>query len=183
MHSTRLAILGALLLTAACGKGDWPSEEERTLEEGKAPTPYTEAQIRKACPSGRVSVFEIEAAGGYVVRKRYRFLDADEQGVTIEVTVEDTGEQPVRKSRATWRELRAHASFPAESTEISERSVTTPAGTFDCLHYVVKTEEAGKSVVKTFDFARELPGMPIRMVAEFDGKQVQAMTLVSQSVE
>ena len=123
-------------------------------------------------------MFEIESAGGFVIKKRYRFLDADELGVTIESTVEGPAKQAPTSSRATWRELQANASFPKDSTQISEKRVETPAGTFDCLRYVVKSEENGKSVVKYLDFARELPGMPVRMTLEFVGQKVSAMTLV-----
>ena len=183
MHSIRMALLGALVTLAACGKSDWPGEEERTLEEGHAPTPYTEEQLRDGCPSGRVCVFEIESAGGFVIKKRYRYLDADEQGVTLEVAVEGPGQKPASKSRATWRELRKHASFPKESTRIEEQMVETKAGTFECLRYIVTSEEKGKTVVKYLDFARELPGMPVRMTLEYDGEKISSMTLVSHSVE
>jgi len=191
MLSLRLAmrpalLMAALLMAAACGKADWPSEEERTLEEGHAPTPYTAEQIRDGCPSGRVCEFKIESAGGYEVTKRYRFFDADDHGVVIEATVLGPaagGNQAPAKSRASWRELQSHASFPADSTQISNQQVETPAGTFQCMRYIVTTKEGGKTVTKYLDFARELPGMPVRMTLEYDGTKVSSMTLVSHGAE
>lgn len=186
MLSIRLAMFPALLILAACGKSDWPSEKERTLEEGHAPTPYTAAQIRDGCPSGRVCTFRLDSAGGYSMIKRYRYLEADDQGVTIEASVEASGpgrSQAPSTSRSNWRELQRHASFPADSTKISDQEVQTPAGTFQCMRYVVTTEEGGKTVVKYLDFARELPGMPVRLTLEYDGEQVSTMTLISHGAE
>ena len=186
MLSIRLAMIASLLLFAACGKSDWPSEEERTLEQGHAPTPYTAAQIRDGCPSGRVCTFRIESDGGFSIVKRYRYLEADDQGVTIEASLEGSGpggNQAPSKSRSNWRELQRHASFPADSTKISDQEVQTPAGTFQCMRYVVTTEEGGKTVVKYLDFARELPGMPVRMTLEYDGKQISTKTLISHGAE
>ena len=55
---------------------------------------------------------------------------------------------------AKWTELQAHASFPDADTNISQGTVTTPAGTFDCWAYTVTRREAAGKVVETFYFAK-----------------------------
>lgn len=56
-----------------------------------------------------------------------------------------------------------------------EEKTTTPAGTFDCVVYVV---QGTPGEVRTFYFAKTLPGAPVLFFTEKDGKRVMTSTLV-----
>jgi hypothetical protein len=79
----------------------------------------------------------------------------------------------------TWRELQAHASFPADHTTIVAETIETGIGPLDCLRYTVRegtTEEV-------FWFAKDLPGMPIRYATREDGQVVTTVTVVANTLE
>lgn len=189
---TSILILAALL-HAGCG-GDapppspsspdtrWPTAEARTLQEDHAPTPFTADQIRKGCPSGRTSTFftESEADGrGFLV---IRFERADAEGVTTTVEFLDEQRQRIRASpmqRATWGELQRHASFPLATTTVRDEVVEVPAGRFACLVYEVSEPSEGADVTTRYDFARALPGMPVRVLKSRGGRVVSRQELVT----
>ncbi len=160
----------------------WPTAEARTLREGHAPTPFTADQIRQGCPSGRTSTFftESEAEGrGFLV---IRFERADAEGVTT--TVEFLDEQRQRRrapsmQRATWEQLQLHASFPLATTTVRDEVVEVPAGRFACLVYEDAQPSEGADVTTRYDFARSLPGMPIRVLKSSGGRVVSRQELVS----
>jgi hypothetical protein len=72
-----------------------------------------------------------------------------------------------------WTALHEHARFPRSATTISNESLALPAGTFDAMRYVVTKGD----VVKTYWFARSLPGPPVKMEVVKDGKTVMTMTM------
>jgi len=167
-------LLPAALLCAA-------PEDERRLEPGHAPTPYTAAQIREGCPQGRKAVYLVEAPGREAVRQTMRFLKCDAEGADLEVSrakADGTAiGEPVTR-RGTWKEFQAHGSFPEAATKVTEEALETPAGKFDCWLYTVTEEEEGSKSVQRYWFAKKLPGPPVRMTTEIDGKVVSTMTLV-----
>ncbi|MDH3189809.1 MAG: hypothetical protein OEM39_04115, partial [Acidimicrobiia bacterium] len=74
---------------------------------------------------------------------------------------------------ATWDELQAHASFPADSTSITEEELTIPIGRLACLRYVV-TEGAE---TKQLWFASSLPGLPVKTIYS-EGATTRLTTVV-----
>lgn len=183
----------ACLLGAGCGdepsasrepslEARWPSAEERTLRDGHAPTPFTADQIRDGCRSGRRSTFftESEADGrGFLV---FLFEGADAEGVTFTVEFLDEKRQPKRVPqgmRTTWQELQSHASFPSGRTTVRDEIVDVPAGAFACLVYEVTESDTGEDVTTRYDFARSLPGMPVRVVKTRGGRVVSRQELVT----
>lgn len=127
-----------------------------------APFPFTAEQIREGCPLGRSILLKVTLAGE-VRWQRMTFVEVDEEGAVIEGVEWADGEEPgpVEAGRSSWVELRDHASFPADTTElVANKLVEVPLGSFSTSLY--KTARDGK--VDQLFFAAELPGPPVRMV-------------------
>ncbi len=150
------------------------------LEAGHAPTPFTAAEIRRGCPAGRTIRLLVEIEGQDPLLSVNRFVEADAEGATVERTRLTLAGEPLGaavQGRETWLELQAHASFPADRTEIAPERVETPLGGLDCLRYTV-TDGA---TVETFWFARTKPGMPIKYVTKEDGTVTSVVTVVEDT--
>lgn len=149
--------------------------------DARLPTPFTAAQIRDAYVPGLRTVHRM-TEGDAVSWRASTVLGADEERVSIEFQgLTDAGQrvgEPELGSFA-WTELREHASFAAGATEVAEEEVTVPFGTVACRKYVVR--EGPK--VKTFWFAPDLAGPPVRMTIAVEGAQVFEMALVSRAVD
>ena len=173
----RTVLLLSLLLAGAAAEQD-----ERRLKPDHARTPFTAAQIREACPEGRTSTYRLEVPKQDPVLQPFRFVDCDEKGCKLEVAVRKAGEPPPRSrpavSKKTWKELQAHASFPEKETEITEETITVPAGKFVCLLYTVTKKTGSAETVSRYYFAKKLPGPPVRLLRTVDGKSAFTLTLV-----
>lgn len=158
-----------------------PSGDPHIVTAGHAPTPFTADEIRDGCPAGReVRVLvEEEDAAPYI--QVTRFLGGDAALSQSEaVRCDETGKplrDPVRRE-ATWRDLQAHASFPEAATAIGREVMQTEVGEHNCLRYSVTSGEEAT----VFWFAVDLPGMPVRAVTRRNGRQVGAMTMVSNTM-
>ncbi|NUP12703.1 MAG: hypothetical protein HOW73_42225 [Polyangiaceae bacterium] len=184
-----------LVVLAACTPEEPKTPEQPTAaptaaasapvdpDAGRAPTPYTAAQIREANPAGRTLTYVIEAPDKAPIRQRFRFAAADDEHATIatEVLSEDgkvLGEPEMKIS--SWEELRHHASYPKEATTIADATAETPAGSFPCKRYTV-IEQTDKGKKRTIAcFAKDMPGPPVEMTVELDGALVMSMTLVKR---
>lgn len=154
------------------------NEDPHVMAEGYAPTPFTADEIRVGCPRGRIDEIEIREAGKYAYTRLVTFVECDEEGSLQESHMRDmngTELGEVTRARATWPELQAHASFPRDATRITETTTELPHGHHHCLLYTVTNGQT----VSRFWFARDLPGMPVRVERERDGGIVYSMTLVS----
>lgn len=78
----------------------------------------------------------------------------------------------------TWRDLQAHASFPADDTTIESERIETAIGELDCLRYSVR-EGATNEV---FWFANDLPGMPIQCLTRTAGQVVTTVSVVDHTI-
>lgn len=136
-------------------------------EAGMYPTPFTADQIRDATKAGRTYKYKIEAEGSPSGERVMTFVKVDAEGADL---VTD-GSAP---KRVTWEELRKHAEFPKPVVSTRSEKTTTPAGTFDCVVYVVQSP----GEIRTFYFAKDLPGAPVLFFTEKDGKRVMTSTLV-----
>jgi len=170
-----LLCLTLLLVPVAAAPDEKPAEDPRRMQPGHAPTPYTAEELRKACPEGRTDVFRVERKDGVVLLTN-TFLKCDEKGTEVESATakEDGTKLGGGKKTSTWKELQAHASSPEADTKITEETVEVPAGKFECWLYVVSQ---GTSV-RRMHFAKKLPGPPVKMVMETDGKTSLTMTLL-----
>jgi hypothetical protein len=146
------------------------------MAEGKAPTPFTAAQIREASPNGRVTTLRLKnASGTYLIR--FSFGKCDAESTTFETVGMTLEEKPLGNptSRTVkWTELQSHASYDQQATTITEESVTVPFGKFDSWVYTVKKGEE----LHRYCFAKALPGPPIRVTAEKAGETIQTMEMV-----
>lgn len=158
----------------------WPSAEARTMKEGHAPTPFTAEQIRDALPSGTSATFRLEQKGAPVMIQTMEFLNADAEGMEVKMTVTtvkgDAMGEPRTSPKRPWTFFQSHASYEAAKTKITEETIETEAGSFECFVYTV-TEAPDN--VSTYWFARELPGPPVMMRTTANDEVVFKMELMS----
>jgi hypothetical protein len=156
------------------------TRDPHILEPGQAPTPFTADEIRQGCPAGRTIRLRVDVPGETSFLRVSRFVEADEAGATLERSRLSLDGDPLGESdvgRVTWRELQAHASFPAERTTIESERIETAIGELDCLRYTVR-DGATEDV---FWFARDLPGMPIQYLTREDGQVVSTVSVEDNS--
>lgn len=159
-----------------------PAAPKPDPDAGRAPTPYTAAQIRAATPAGRTMTYLIEAPNKLPSKQRFRFVAVDEEHATVatELLGDDgkvLGEPELKIS--SWDDLRRHASYPLEATTIVETATVTPDDSFRCKRYtVVEPQPDGKTKKTVACFAHDLPGPPVELTVELDGALVMSMTLV-----
>jgi hypothetical protein len=150
------------------------------LEPGHAPTPFTAAEIRRGCPTGRTIRLRVEIEGQAPFLSVNRYVHADADGATVERTRFTLDGLPLDEpveGRETWLELQAHASFPADRTEVAPERIETPLGVLECLRYTV-TDGA---TVETFWFAKTAPGMPIKYTTQDAGKVSSVVTVIEDT--
>ena len=178
MRTFALAPLVALSLFVGCTRPTpaRPSSPSADLAE-MASTPYTAAEIRETCKVGHTIVFRSEVPGKPTTRQTIRFVATDVDGAETDSSSTDDSGQPrgaPKRTHATWEELRRHAQFPRARTTVVDERVTTPAGTFDASKYVVRDGDE----VKTFYFAKTLPGPPVLFFTEKAGTRLITSTMV-----
>jgi hypothetical protein len=91
-----------------------------------------------------------------------RYLEGDDETALQDSWDESPAGERLEEpehSRETWLELQDHASFPSANTTVAEETIQIPLGRFACLRYTQTVDDDG---VRTFWFARHLPGQPIR---------------------
>jgi len=125
-------------------------------------TPYTADQIRENCPPGRTVVTRTEVPGAAPTWTTSRFAESDAEGArtTWETRSDDGTVLDGGSRRATWEELRLHASFPPDRTTVDDVVVATALGESRCHHYRVE----GDGAAREFWFAVDRPGMPILVI-------------------
>jgi gamma-glutamylcyclotransferase (GGCT)/AIG2-like uncharacterized protein YtfP len=154
--------------------------DPHVLGPGLAPTPFTADEIRAGCPAGRMIRLRIEAEGEAPFHRVSRFVECDETGATLERSRLTPGGEYLAEpevGRVIWRDLQAHASFPADATTIESERIDTAIGQLECLRYTVRdgaTEEVRW-------FAMDLPGLPIQSLTTTDGRVTLSVTLVDNS--
>lgn len=144
-------------------------------------TPYTAEQIRMNCPPGRTVVTRTDVPGTAATSTTSRFVECDDEGAltTWETRADDGTVLDEGGRRATWEELRLHASFPDDRTTVDEVVVTTALGESRCRHYRVSADD----VVREFWFADDRPGMPILVVETRRDGTVARTEVVEDRIE
>jgi hypothetical protein len=182
----RIAVLLLAIGVAACG-GAPHDGSETAPPAAKASSdldpdnpsilmrPFTADQIRDEMVEGLRVLLRRTSPDGEVV-ERWTVLEADGESVAIEYAELDggssvTGEPGV--NRATWVELRDHATFPAGSASRERRVMETALGTHEGWFYTVESDE-GDSVDEFF-FADDYPGAPLLVVSSRGGSEVARM--------
>ncbi|WP_159577247.1 hypothetical protein [Microbacterium sp. 8M] len=131
--------------------------DPHVVADGLLPTPFTAAEIRDALRGGATIRIRTDAPDSTVAERINRFSDGDEDGATL--TSHPAGDPGAAGAkRVTWRELQAHAAFPAERTTVGSDTIEHPLGRLECRRYDVRDDD-GDTV---FWFALAYPGMPVR---------------------
>lgn len=131
--------------------------DPHVVAEGLLPTPFTAAEIRDALRAGAVIRVRIEEPDGTTTERINRFSAGDDDGALLESHPADAPEA-AKGARVTWRELQAHAAFPADRTTVATEVIEHPLGRLECRRYDVADEDGGS----VFWFALAHPGMPVR---------------------
>ncbi|HEU4542238.1 MAG TPA: hypothetical protein VFR23_14005 [Jiangellaceae bacterium] len=151
------------------------------LAPGRAPTPFTAEEIRGGCPAGRTIRLRVDVVGQTPYHRVSRFVECDEAGATMERSRLSLDGSPLAEpevDRVTWRDLQAHASFPANDTTIESERIETAIGELDCLRYTVRKGATDQ----VFWFAKDLPGMPIQSLTRKDGQVVTTVSVVDNTI-
>jgi hypothetical protein len=135
---------------------------------GTFPTPYSAEQLRDASKPGRTWIWRVETPGNPTVESSASFGALDAEGVEL---ISDGTTR-----RITWEELRRHAEFPREAVVTRQETVTVPAGTYECIVYVV-TDPTTREVTSYY-FAKDLPGAPVYFYSDKGGTRVLTSTLI-----
>ena len=148
--------------------------DPRVLGPGLTPTPFTADEIRAGCPAGRTIELRVVEEGEEPYVQVNRYVTCDETGAIVE-----RGRQggELTSSRTTWVELQAHGAFPAAVTLVEPEKIDIPLGVLDCLRYTVRY--ADDEIV--FWFAREFPGMPVRIDTREKGRTISTTTMISST--
>ncbi|MBS1907539.1 MAG: hypothetical protein JST33_13430 [Actinobacteria bacterium] len=94
---------------------------------------------------------------GTVTERISRYSAGDDEGALLESHPAGSPET-ASGDRVTWRELQAHAAFPADRTTVGTETIAHPLGRLECLRYDVRGDDGGT----VFWFALAHPGMPVR---------------------
>jgi len=168
----------ALVVPAGLDNTAYPDEvaenpDPHLVADDLLPTPFTADEIRGALRGGVVIRVRTEGPDGAVTDRISRYSAADDEGVLIESHPAGAPEA-AKGARVAWRELQAHAAFPAERTTVGSETIEHPLGRLDCLRYDVQDDD-GRTV---FWFALAHPGMPVRY--ETTGAEGSTRTTVQE---
>lgn len=178
--SLRISLLIVLACTACSAPLPPVPPDANRLAPDHAPTPFTAAEIRAACPDGRIIRSAI-TAGMQKTQQTTRFEGGDTEGTTIVMQSFDlrgTRAAPEQRVRARWDELQKHASFPAADTRITPFSKMTAVGRRDGWNYDVRFVKDNVLHHSRYSFARDLPGPPIEVTQSVDGIQKYHMVMI-----
>jgi hypothetical protein len=161
-----------LLFTACASSTPAPAE--------LASPPFTADQIRGATKVGRTYTWRVRSEGRSLLRKLVFTAVSDTEAITEAKNLTEEGAQigEPQRSTTTWEGFVKHASWPADSTRITDERITVEAGEFDCMLYTVSEQKDGKSIHTRAWFARELPGAPVRMIVHIDGSEAMNLELI-----
>ena len=157
-----------------------PDVDPHILQPGHAPTPFTAAEIREGCPAGRTVGVLIEPRDGDPYLTINTFVKVDEEGANTEVkslTMDGEEIDPPVEVRSRWEDLQAHASFPAEQTEIAVDTLETPMGELRCKKYTVTDGPTSDN----YWFAVEKPGMPVKVETVAPGGVAYRMRMINDN--
>lgn len=152
------------------------------MQEGHAPTPFTAAQLREGLPSGSIRRFQMDRPQGPLMIQTMKFTGSDAEGTEVEMSVTDVDGKPMgtshRAGKRPWTFFQSHASYPLEHTTITEATIETKAGSFDCFVYRVVRPDSSPNVIDMFWFAREVPGPPVMMRSMAGDELIYTMELI-----
>jgi len=178
-RDTAELIVILFLMTLGCGGVEGPADSPGTgnaidaaaatapapdLEPGDPSLvrrPFTAEEIRGEWVEGfRLLIRRTTPEGASV--ERWTVVSADDEGAEIEYAAldEDNNVTESAVRRATWVEVRDHASFPAATATREWVTRSTGLGTYDGWLYRVSGDGGA---VEEYFFVPSLPGAPVQM--------------------
>jgi hypothetical protein len=173
-----IAVMAFISTGAAAEKVNLP--ESNRMKPDHLPTPFTAEQIRESCKGRKIKLLS-ETPGKPNSYQVFEFRQGDAEKADFDVSLLDAqGKQMGQKQpvQPPWKALQGHASYPKATTTLTREKKTTSAGAFDCWLYTTTETKEGKTHVSRFWFARSMPGPPILLTTEIDGKIAFKMTMV-----
>ena len=154
--------------------------DPHVLHEGHAPTPFTAEEIRGGSPAGKTVRVRIDEEDQPPRIRQTRFVEVDADGSIQEYSEFDLDGRPLgepERRRSRWLDLQDHASSPAAATTITREVIESALGTLECSHYRVVHDDG----VHLLWFADAIPGMPVRLHVETDGRVVYQSEMIERS--
>ncbi len=175
--------------------GMFVKAENRTMKEGKELSqcweladidvpmvrfPWTPKQIAESWKDGVKISYAIEAGP----EKGSLTLDVsatDVKGFTASQTEEVNGKKHTRENETTtWAKYLREFKSPRKDAKVSEETIETPAGKFECLVVTTVKEGETRKTTQTLYFARKEPGLLAKMVKleeRGEKKETESFTL------
>lgn len=142
--------------------------------------PWTPKQIAESWKDGVKIAYAIEAGP----EKGTLTLDvsvADAKGFTASQTEEVNGKKSTKENETTtWAKYLREFSVPRKDAKISEETIETPAGKFECKVVVRVREGETRKTTTTFYFSKNEPGVLVKMVKleeRGEKKETESFTL------
>jgi hypothetical protein len=146
---------------------------------------FDAAHVRAAFPRGSEIRYRFEARGSPTVIEHWTWVASTSTVAVIEVEKLDAfGKQLSTPERgaSSWEELANHGLFPKDKTIIEDTEVEVGMGRFRCkLYKVDSTDEQGEAIIRTFYFAADLPGPPIRFETWKKGERIFHAEMIARS--
>ncbi|MFT7461919.1 MAG: hypothetical protein ACI9EF_000253 [Pseudohongiellaceae bacterium] len=149
-----------------------------------APRPFSAEQIAEAMPVGYWHRYAFESQGQASFEQLTTVVSHQGAGVTLKAEVFELDGTPRGEpgsQTADWVELRNHATWPGADTVIDHTTLALPSGNHACWRYTVTSVADGVPMVERCDFAKSLPGAPVRYKTVRDGVRMFRMSLLSSS--
>lgn len=142
--------------------------------------PWSRKQMAASWKDGVKIAYAIEAGS----EKGSLLLEvsaADVNGFTASQTEEVNGKKHTRESETTtWAKYLREFKSPRKDAKLSEETIETPAGKFECMVVTTVKEGETRKTTQTFYFAKNEPGLLAKMVKleeRGEKKETESFTL------
>ncbi|MBN2383511.1 hypothetical protein JXQ70_11565 [bacterium] len=162
-----------------------PPELNR-MQPDQLPTPFSAEQIRDFCKNGRKIMMLIEVPGKAPMLQVTDFANSTDEIASLtsyNMDLKGTLIGEKQTSQKSWKDLQAHAAFPAVLATVRSDMMQLSIGKYDCWFYTMTEEKDGKKEINSLWFAKDLPGPPILYRKKIDGTIALTMSMVKTGLE
>ncbi len=155
------------------------TKEEPKKEEPKADEaislPWTSEEIKKSIKAGASMLFKVEQTMGEKTTSSYTKMEitaVTEEGYTMKTSNLDAEKKEMGKAKEKtekWADYMAKMKFTKADTTVTEESIETPAGKFDCKVYAQVQKKGGQEMTIKFYFPKDKPGTLAKLTGEGGG--------------
>jgi len=155
-----------------------PPKEEPKKEEPKAESiglPWTADEIKASIKTGASMLFKNEQTMGEKTTTSYTKMEitaVTDEGYTMKTTNLDAEKKELGKAKEKtekWTEYMAKMKFTKADTTVTEESIETPAGKFDCKVYTQVQKKGGQEMTIKFYFPKDKAGTLAKLTGEGGG--------------